>query len=108
MADQYIAPLKFKTLGDFGAYIRDKKHPTYIERAMMVYCMMDMFEAKQENAQHFLPELAALAKEANLDFKDLIKITMHMCNDHNFFVQVQKETRKTLGEVNPVVLPKKE
>lgn len=86
---------KFKNVGEFGKYIKSLNAPSYEQKAMLVYSILDMIEFyKQQwgemNNEKLIAIISPIAKEVNLPVQELLKVLVHLLSDPAFFARTNK------------------
>jgi len=85
----------YKNVGEFGKYIASLKSPTYEQKALIVYSVLDMIEYyKKEygeiNNEKLIAIMDPIAKEVNIPVQELLKVLVHLLSDVQFFGRTNK------------------
>lgn len=93
---------KLKNNGEFAAYLRTQKDPTYEERAMLAFSIIETavgLELKEDVILLFINEVVP---ESGLDPKDILKILTHLLSDTNYMMKIMKKYKSLFNKENPI------
>lgn len=93
---------KFKNNKEFAAYLRKQKDPTYEERAMFAFSIIETVvgcELEEEVIPLFINEIVP---EGGLDTNDVLKILTHLLSDNQYMARIMKKYKALFNEENPV------
>lgn len=90
---------KYKNVGEYGKFVKSQTAPTYEHKALIVYSILDMIEARKRewgdmNNEKLVAIVSAIAKEVNLSTQELIKVLIHLLSDSTFFAKTNKSFKE--------------
>lgn len=96
---EVLSKPKYKNVGEYGKFIKSQNAPTYEQKAIIMYSILDMIEARKQewgemNNEKLVAIVSAIAKEVNLSTQELIKVLMHLLSDPNFFAKTNKSFKE--------------
>lgn len=97
---------KFKNVGAYGKYIKSLPSPTYDQKAIVMYSILDMIEFyKKEwgvmDNEKLIAIVTPIAKEVNLPVQELIKVLIHLLSDPAFFAKTSRAFRELFISTRP-------
>jgi len=86
---------RFKNLGEYGKYIKSLSNASRDEKAIIVYSVLDMVEAKKQewgemNTQKLVAILAPIGAETGIDTSDMLRILMYLLSDASYFQKIAR------------------
>ncbi len=90
---------KFRNVGEYGKFVKSQSAPTYDQKAIIMYSILDMIESRKRewgdmNNEKLVAIVSPIAKEVNLPVQELIKILIHLLSDAAFFVKTSKSFKE--------------
>lgn len=94
---------KFKSLGDYGKYIKSLSHPSREQKAIIVYSVLDMAEAEKYKLGDMSTEkLTAILKPigelTGIALPEMFKILIQLLSDSTYFIRTAKEFKAIFEE----------
>jgi hypothetical protein len=88
----------FKNVGEYGKYIKSLREPTYEQKAIIMYSILDMIESRKDewgemNEQKIASIVASIAGEVGIPAQELLKCLMHLLSDPSYFTKIAKAYR---------------
>jgi len=86
---------KFRNVGEYGKFVKSQAAPTYDQKAIIMYSILDMIESRKRewgemNNEKLVAIVSPIAKEVNLPIQELLKILIHLLSDTTFFIKTSK------------------
>jgi len=86
---------KFRNLGEYGKYIKSLSSPSRDEKAIIVYSVLDMIEAKKQewgemNIDKLLAILTPIATETGIEVVEMRRILMYLLSDPLYFQKIAR------------------
>lgn len=86
---------RFKNLGEYGKYIKGLTNPSRDEKAIIVYSVLDMIEAKKQewgamNTEKLIAILAPIGAETGIETSEMLRVLMYLLSDATYFQKISK------------------
>lgn len=90
---------KFRTVGEYGKYIKSLKAPSYEQKSIIVYSVLDMIEANkvamgEMTTEKLVAIMSDIAKEVDIQVQELLKILVHLLSDVTYLVKIAKQFKE--------------
>jgi hypothetical protein len=90
---------KFRNVGEYGKFVKSQTSPSYEQKAIIMYSILDMIESRKRewgemNNEKLVAIVSAIAKEVNLSTQELIKVLVHLLSDAAFFAKTNKSFKE--------------